>query len=91
MTNIALIVDSTLQLSVNWIAHLGDGSGLLIPSVAYKPTGALAINLAVLSNYALSQTGGVLHPDPASLNVAGVDLSGLQPEATVLFWSQLSY
>jgi len=91
MSNVALIVDSSLQLSVNWIAHLGDGSGLLIPNVAYKPTGALALNLAVLSNYALSQTGGILHPDPASLSIAGVDLSGLQPKATVLFWSQLSY
>ena len=91
MSNVALIVDSSLQLSVNWIAHLGDGSGLLIPSIAYKPTGALALNLAVLSSYALSQTGGVLHPDPESLHIAGVDLSGLQPKATVLFWSQVSY
>lgn len=96
MLSMNLGVTPELSVSGVWVQNLRDGTGLAVPMVSYLPNGWLELVLAAQVPVATWGDGGELRPADEDLLVemqpgVGLDLSGLAPEATILFWSRFSF
>ncbi|GMV38295.1 MAG: hypothetical protein AMXMBFR64_00110 [Myxococcales bacterium] len=84
-----------LSVSALWLQNLGDGTGLVVPTVTALPTGWLEVALAAQVPFQLWGDGGELSPSDdvllISLGAARVDLSGLVPAATLSLWTRVHF
>ena len=90
-----------LSASVAALQNLGDGSGMLIPTVNASPLGWLTIALSAQIPYALKAGGGEFKPSPDDLTLSAdlgpligelqADLSDLMPDATITVWTRVNF
>lgn len=96
-----LVVDDHWSGNAAWVQNLGDGTGLAVPTVSYKPAGWSEISLSAQVPYRAWGDGGEFRPSDEDLVLSvpavtgaepiGVDLSGLVPDATVILWTRASF
>ena len=91
-----IAVDEDLSGSLFWMQNLNDGSAMAVPSVNFLAHDRLEFALTVQLPLALWGDGGEFKPRAQDLYLdtplgIGADLAGLVPDATVVFWTRLSY
>jgi hypothetical protein len=82
--------------SVAGLWNLGDGSGMLIPTLTGRPLGWWDVSLAAQIPFSTWREGGELHPSDdqltLSLPVGGdLSLSGLVPDLSVIAWTRANF
>src|SRR5688572_9580580 len=94
----SLSVDPELTMNLSLLQNLGDGTGLLIPTVNYHLLDWLDLAASAQVPYAFSE-GGELKPKPEDLRVSfevpggptlEADLGGLVADATITVWTRAS-
>lgn len=90
-----------LSLSVTTIQNLNDGTGLAVPTLTVRPNGWLELSMSGQVPYKLWGDGGELKPAEEDLRLVvptapgapplEADLSGLASDATLIFWTRVSF
>lgn len=97
MSALSLGLTRDLSLSGAWVQNLGDGSGMVVPTVTVLPTGWLELGAAAQLPMSLTGESGELRPSDEDLVLSDpngatlLDLSGLVPTATFLVWTRASF
>jgi len=100
MLSFQLAVLPELSTNALWVQNVGDGTGLVVPTISYAPTGWLTLALAAQVPFSLWGDGGELDPADSDLILTAtapdgspltVDFSSLAPAATFTFWSRLAF
>jgi hypothetical protein len=86
-----------LSLNAIWLQNMGDGTGIVVPTITTRPTGFLDIALSAQVPVRVWGDGGEFSPAAADLRfeaplgLGSVDLGGLVPEATFVVWTRASF
>ncbi len=90
-----------LALDLVALQNLGDGTGVLVPTLTARPTGWLDIALSAQLPYKAWGDGGEFFPSPDDLLLRGslvegapaltIDLGGLVPEAVFTLWTRANF
>lgn len=101
MVGITLGIIPDLNANVVALQSLGDGTGVVVPTLQYSLFGWLDFALSAQVPYALSRLGGEFRPRAEDLRLSadlgppvgtvGVDFNGLVPAATLTFWTRASF
>jgi len=101
MASVGLGVSPLLSVSGLYVQNIGDGTGLVFPSVSTAPTGWLEISAAAQVPVQAWGDGGELSPSADDLvlqqepipgaDPLTVDFSGLVPSATFIVWTRASF
>lgn len=94
-----IAIDPELSLNLAALHNLGDGSGMLIPTVSYALLDWLELAASAQIPYAFEPGGGELKPGREDLaltfaapqGAVSADLSGMVPAATLTFWTRASF
>ncbi|MCP4916863.1 MAG: hypothetical protein GY913_08040, partial [Proteobacteria bacterium] len=90
---VSLAATYMLSFSALHMQNLNDGSAYSMPSVAVAPNSWLELSAAAQIPWAVWGEGGELAPSEADLvvdipQVGELDLDGLMPDATFIFWTR---
>jgi hypothetical protein len=100
LVQVALAVNPDLNVALVGFQNLRDGTGIAVPNVSWRPTGALEIGATAQVPYRAWGRTGEFKPAPPDLVLevpAGpgveleADLNGLVPEATLVAWTRLEF
>lgn len=95
LLTVSLAAMPELTITALWLQNLGDGSGMVVPTVVAYPLGWLEVALAAQVPFTLVGEGGELHPSDEELMPAlgpvTVDLRGLAPDATFTLWTRAHF
>ncbi len=99
MLSLMLAINPDLSFTGLWVQNLGDGSAMAVPVLTTYPSSWLQLSAAAQLPFSLWGAGGELHPSDDDLLISfdtgttslAVDMSGLLPSATIIFWSRFNF
>lgn len=92
-----LVASAEVKGSVGALQNLGDGTGVVVPTVTVAPTGWLEFSASAQLPYTLWGDGGEFRPPPQAKQfelVPGgdpLDLDGLAQDASFFLWTRARY
>lgn len=97
---VSLGIDLDTSASLFWLQNLGDGTALVVPTLAYTALDWLQVSLSAQIPLDLGGDGGELSPADDDLRVEAalggpdpvtLDFSGLVPAASLTAWARASF